>query len=546
MGHDRLARGVHLALFFSTLALSACGSGDDDTRPSDDAPVNGGDVDTPDPDAGDGFDATFVTLDCAELTAPVLLETVPALADPAFTCGRVTVPADWDVPDGDTIDLAVYRLASFGDSPAPDPVVLLSGGPGQAALAAAPAFLEGGPVDYLLERSEVIVVDQRGTGFSTPSLICPEAVALAQGAAAEFTDEGAIPEVRAGREALPACADRLVAENGSLADYNTANNARDIAAVREALGVAEWNLFGASYGTALALTVLRERPEGVRSVILDSALPLQSSLFEELSYSSGYWPLSQIVTNCSADADCAAEIGDMRALLEAGFARLANAPVGRFTAGRYLQLLSVVIADPGIPLLARTVAEGSDEEIAELVDRIGESLGEEPLPPIAELPPPLARLVFNADLMFAAIICAEEVPFPRSDVSPELSADFDETTRRVVESYTTPPLDAALCERLGVPPADALESEPVASDVPALVLAGDADTRTPPIWSETVAETLSRSQYLEFPGAGHIVTFEESDCAAEAMLAFLDDPQAELDRSCVDALPLVDYRTGAE
>ena len=315
--------------------------------------------------------------------------------------------------------------------------------------------------------------------------------------------------------------------------------------MREALGIAEWNLFGGSYGTALALTVLRERPEGVRSVILDSAVPLQSSLLEELSYSSGYQPLSQIVTNCSADADHAAEIGDMRALLETGFARLANAPVGQLTAERYLQLLSEVVANPDVPVLAATVAGGSDEEIAELVGAITRSLGEDPLPPVAEIPPPLARLAFDADLMFAAIVYAEEVPFPRSDVSPDLSADFDETTRRVVESYTAPPLDAAFCDRLGVPPADTVEGEPVASEVPALVLAGDADAQTPPIWSETVAETLSRSQYLEFPGAGHVVTFAGVDCAAEAALAFLDEPEAELDRSCVDALPLVDYGTGS-
>ena len=129
--------------YVSILALSACSSDDDDTQPLDDVPEDGGGIDAPDPDAGDGFDATFATLDCAELTAPEVLEAVPELADPAFTCGRVTVPADWNAPDGDTIDLAVYRLASFGNSPAPDPVVFLAGGPGQAAVSVAPGFLAG-------------------------------------------------------------------------------------------------------------------------------------------------------------------------------------------------------------------------------------------------------------------------------------------------------------------------------------------------------------------------------------------------------------------
>ena len=372
--------------------LAACAAND---HGDGDVPADGGPV-GPDLDA---FDAAFTPLGCAELANPGVLEAAPAFADPAVTCGRVSVPADWDVSDGETIDLAVYRLAASGDAPAPDPVVFLN--------------------------------------------------------------------------------------------YTTADNARDIDAVRGALDVPEWNLFDVSYGTALALTVLRDRPDGVRSVVLDSAVPPQASLLEELSYSLGYRPLERIVTRCGADADWAA-----------------SAPVGSLTAERYLQILSADVAAPGIPAFVRTVAEGGDEEILALAETLGAAVSEASPPPLDQVDPALRTLVFDAGLMFAAVVCAEEVPFPRSDVSPDLSASFDETTRRVVEAYAAPLFDRATCDLLGVPPADALAAEPVESAVPAPVLAGDADVVTPPPWSETVAETLSRSQYLEFPGAGHVVTIE--------------------------------------
>ena len=71
--------------------------------------------------------------------------------------------------------------------------------------------------------------------------------------------------------------------------------------------------------------------------------------------------------------------------------------------------------------------------------------------------------------------------------------------------------------------------------------AGDTDTPTPPVWSEIAAETLSRSRYVELPGAGHVSTADGFERTAPLVAAFLDDPAAELDRSCVDALPPVDY-----
>ena len=78
--------------------------------------------------------------------------------------------------------------------------------------------------------------------------------------------------------ATVACHDRLVDDGVALDSYNTAENAADIADLRVAMGIEEWDLYGVSYGTALALTVLRDHPEGVRSVVLDSVSAAQHPL----------------------------------------------------------------------------------------------------------------------------------------------------------------------------------------------------------------------------------------------------------------------------
>jgi pimeloyl-ACP methyl ester carboxylesterase len=76
--------------------------------------------------------------------------------------------------------------------------------------------------------------------------------------------------------ATRACRDRIVAEGWDPADYNTTENSADIADLRLALGIDEWNLYGVSYGSDLALQTLRDHPEGIRSVAVDSVVPPQT------------------------------------------------------------------------------------------------------------------------------------------------------------------------------------------------------------------------------------------------------------------------------
>jgi pimeloyl-ACP methyl ester carboxylesterase len=76
----------------------------------------------------------------------------------------------------------------------------------------------------------------------------------------------------------------------------------------------------------------------------------------------------------------------------------------------------------------------------------------------------------------------------------------------------------------------AIENAPVASDVPALVLAGRFDPITPPSYGRMAAETLARSHFFEFPAAGHGVL--DANCPMEMVAAFLDDPVSPPDLGC--------------
>lgn len=498
------------------------------------------------------FSPSFTVLDCLEMTSPEVVANI-LQDDPDITCGRVSVPANWEQPNSNMIELSVYRVAPTTDFPASDPVVVLAGGPGQSGIGILLDFVDA-DVAYLRERSEVIVVDQRGTGFSTPSLVCPAVAAIRQVRDTDVGSKTLEAVYPAMEKALLACAEDLVAQNVSLADYTTANNARDIEAIRQALSVDQWNLFGVSYGTTLALTIMRDWPAGVRSAVLDSAAPLQANLLTERAYTRGYWPMSRIIENCNADTDCHEFFGDIQPTIEAGIARLATSPVGILDAQRYLlETLSANIGDPHITTLIQIVAFRNDEEVAYIFDlninlnnsppdaRV-EPIDNDSVPtPAAETPTGLIPMLI-ADVMHAAVTCAEEVPNTEASASPNIADSFQQTTRdtinRMVETST---YSDGFCKQLGISPADPIESEAVQSDLPVLIVAGDTDNQTPPAWSQRAAQTLPNSQYVEFPRAGHGVITEGFDCTAELLLSFLDAPGQAVDRTCVDALPLVDY-----
>jgi pimeloyl-ACP methyl ester carboxylesterase len=173
-------------------------------------------------------------------------------------CGYLSVPEDHTRPQGSKIRLAIAIFKSASAHPKPDPVVYLQGGPGGPLVdALGPSFTSNSLAAWPGDR-DLILLDQRGTGNSQPSLACPELTTMAH---ARFV------------EAMRACHDRLVREGINLNDYTTLQSTGDVHDLVQALGYRQANLYSISYGTRLALTVMRLSPSDVRSVVLDSVFP---------------------------------------------------------------------------------------------------------------------------------------------------------------------------------------------------------------------------------------------------------------------------------
>lgn len=196
-------------------------------------------------------------------------------------CGYLIVPENRSLPDSPTIELAVAII--YSPNPSPEPIIYLEGGPGGSALSAVDSWL----TSILRENHDLILLDQRGTGYSSPTLDCPEINE-------DYESEDAATE---------ACRDRLLADGVDLTAYNSAESAADVNDLRLALGYEQVILYGISYGTRLALTVMRDFPEGLHSVVIDGVYPPNVNS-RETEVLDGYRALIVLFDTCAADADC--------------------------------------------------------------------------------------------------------------------------------------------------------------------------------------------------------------------------------------------------
>lgn len=228
-------------------------------------------------------------------------------------CGIVTVPEDYAKPDGRQLELFYMRLFSSSKSPAADPLVYLSGGPGIAGtheVATTPIALSS--LNQIRERRDIVTYDQRGTGYSNYLLCAPFTSAIGM-----LLQRNTDPKVAAQFEAIEndygatiamknnLCAvmyDKLT--DVDLGQYNSVASAQDIRHLASALGYSEgYNLFGTSYGTRLSQYAMRTTPEQVRSVVLDGALaPNQAN--STMSFAKRYEQYLNIFAQCAADDAC--------------------------------------------------------------------------------------------------------------------------------------------------------------------------------------------------------------------------------------------------
>jgi pimeloyl-ACP methyl ester carboxylesterase len=469
---------------------------------------------TPEP----AYEPVYETADCEFA--------VPAGRDVA--CGYLTVPENRDdVANGRTVRLHVAVFASESANPAPDPIIYLEGGPGGDALETVPLAFEQRFAPFLADHT-FIMFDQRGTGYSEPSLACPELIDLTFDT---LDDDLTLEEGQALQlAALGECRERLVDEGVDLTAYNSAENAADVADLRLALGYDAWNLYGISYGTRLAQTIVRDYPQGIRSIILDSAYPLAANLQVETAVNADR-AFSVFFAGCAADEACAAAYPDLAQVFADLVTNLNDEPLilnvfnllngqqyealvnGDTMVGLLFQALYSVEITPLMPKLIYDVRDGRTSDLTTILSSF------------------LYQQEFASQGMQLSVQCNEEISFGTPGETQN-APNFPYLNPVFEASAVTGQFGFEVCELWQAGQADPIENEPVASDLPTLILAGEYDPITPPSWGQDVGERFDNSYLFEFPGIGHGASVS-GECPLAITQAFLADPGTEPDDACI-------------
>ena len=433
----------------------------------------------------------------------------------AAEMGTLKVPENRKVKDSKAITIAFVRFRSTTARPGP-PIIYLAGGPGNSGIDAArgtrfPLFMA------LRAYGDVIGLDQRGMGESRPLLGCRERQNYPLD---RIGDRDQVIAVT--REQARTCATFWQSRGVDVRGFNADESADDVDAVRQAVGAPQVTLWGISYGTTLALNIIRRHPTRVHKAILAGLEGTDDMLKRPSMIDSMLVTLARLTRN---DSVVGPDVPDLVAMMRATMAKLEREPVTvrianpasaqsgdsvTVTMGKYdYQWVAYAIFGTAeytwFPGFVWTTANGNFRLMARSVARERQSgIGQ--------------AVTFATDCYSGASperrrLVAEEAP--RAIVGNVINLVYPE----VCDVWDAG--DAGEAFRRGVSD----------SEVPALFISGTLDARTPPAQAEAARKGFRKSLHLVVDGAAHSdPLFLSSPKILEAMQSFMERGTIPTDR----------------
>ncbi|MFI6261818.1 alpha/beta hydrolase [Micromonospora sp. NPDC051006] len=429
----------------------------------------------------------------------------PCEKDATADCGTLSVPVDWDRPTGERFDLALARRTATDPAARVGSLVFGPGGPGDSGVDRVLTGMNRFS-DDLRRRFDIVSLDPRGTGRSHP-VVCATELLAAQPQV--IADQAEFDAALAGNARLRA---DCRARTGPLYDHvDTASAARDLDAVRAALGERRLTFHGSSYGTLLGLQYAELIPHRVRAMVLEAAVDhsLDTRSFLDTQAATVQDSFDEFVAWCADDARCVLHGRDLRAIwaglrvrAERGDLTDPDRPEARLTPFLLSRLAQKALYGPDWPGLAVDIKTMEPTRAATTAT---------PGAP-AETVSPYPFAVFCQDWAL-----------PVRD-HREYAAHLDRLARIAPDlRYPQAVFAVATCLGTPAPVANPQHRLRVRTDVPLLVAGTRHDPASGFNWATSVARQLGRhGVLLTYQGWGH-GSYTTSPCVAGAVDRYLVD-----------------------
>jgi pimeloyl-ACP methyl ester carboxylesterase len=421
-------------------------------------------------------------------------------------CAELDVPVDHDRPDGETLTLSIGRVPAGGDRIGA--LFVNPGGPGGMASDFALSLATVLPGE-ITERFDIVGVDPRGLAAS--AIDCGGDMTELYGVDHSIDS----PE---DRETLLAVSDAYVAGCDAaagevLAHLGTENVARDIDAVRAAMGDDQFSYLGFSYGTAIGQVLVDLFPDRVRAMILDGLLELGPTGAElATTQAQGFErAFDSFAADCDADPSCPIAT-DAAGAVDELIARVENEPIpasprdlgpGELSKGLVMPLYSERLW-PRLAAAVDDALDGDGTGMVALADRY--------------------LRVADFDIYFA-VNCIDFVWPDDPDELLAAGADAARVAPRFGEAIVN---DYVRCS-LWPAEADPLEPVDGAGGPPVVVVSTTNDPATPYEAGVTVADRLVDGRLVTYEGEGHTVVGNGVSCVDDLVTVYLVDGEASED-----------------
>lgn len=398
-------------------------------------------------------------------------------------CGTMMRPENPVDPGSPEIAIRVAVVPALNLNPENDPIVPIAGGPGQGTVEFYSSY--AGAFEPVRRNRDILLVDQRGTGESS-RMDCPidDDALLFEG---EFSLDDTIRFIEECLETLP----------HDPRYFSTSVAVTDLEAIREALGYSALNLYGVSYGTRVAQHFARRYPDATRTVVIDGVVPPQIALGPEIATESQK-AVDRILARCVEDAACNERFPDIEATFVAIVAKLreaslevsvphpntGRAEVVKFGEAELAGAVRLLAYSPTtialLPLFVHEAGQGNWVPLASQYMMTAIAMSDA-----------LALGMHNA------VMCTEDMPFLE-----RTTIDVDGIAASYMGTFQLDALEA-ICTTWPRGPIDAEFKVPLATDIPFLLLSGDADPITPPRYAEMAAVDLTNATHLIGKHQGH-------------------------------------------
>lgn len=459
------------------------------------------------------------------------------------SCGLLTVPENREKKRSRKIQLHYVKISARQPKDwdaeekgewkkRDDAVIYLTGGPGARAVGYVKRLKDHGVRDF----RDLYILEQRGIGFSQD--FCP-LYFLVDPAAANTPDYAEYQ--KAGLDLNEACFASAKARGVDLSGYNTIENARDVKALRRALGYDQWNMWGISYGSILGQAYLREDPEGIRAAAIDAIVPIAPGARFQKIGGSYQRDLDLLEKACNENETCAKAFPNFQARLKGAIKNVReNGPIEveaadteAFPQGKAWFFHDIIGGAPFVQFYE----QDNYATLPAFISSLATLVEKKDYAPFEALTAGGAGGPGGFEIsqgMYNAIACNDNwVGYLREALEEDAAEHPD------LSSLQGDPAQidrmVAICKRYGMNPRPAEQYAPVETNIRTLLIEGAMDPITPPPFAHMIEPGFSNGTYVEFPYAGHGPS-RSVKCAGEFLTKYFDAPEGELDLSCPQSM----------